>query len=160
MRKTLQSNNLQLTKWGGNSRHPDILSKVHHNENELLRGQNTCYNGKITLLVKSTIEGALLYTCRIEELGNTICVSLSSTLIEHPGLRDVQMAGMTGIAPRSSDQQPETFIQNNDTIPPEVVSEPRQLPHYVETISYLLYLPQDKLIYYFQTGFSNPMSHE
>jgi len=63
------------------------------------------------------------------------------------------MVGMTGIAPRSSDQQPETFIQNNGTTPPEVVSEARQSPHYVETRSYLLCLPQDELIYYFQTVF-------
>jgi hypothetical protein len=109
--------------------------------------------GKKTLLVKTKSEGALLYTCRIEELGSTICVPLSSALIQHPGLRDVQMVGMTGIAPRSSDQQPETFIQNNGTTPPEVVSEARQSPHYVETRSYLLCLPQDELIYYFQTVF-------
>lgn len=90
---------------------------------------------KTLLIVKTTIEGALLYTCRIEELGSTICISLNSALIQNPRLRDVHMVEMSGITPRSSDQQPETFIHINDTTTPEVVSEGRQSSHYVETIS-------------------------
>jgi len=75
------------------------------------------------------MEGTRLYTFRIEELGRTLCGFLNSALIHHPGFRNVQMFGMSGITPRSSDQQPETFIHINDTTPPEVVSEAGQSPH-------------------------------
>jgi len=68
-------------------------------------------------------------TFRIEDLGKTIFGSLNLTLIHHPGFRNVQMFGMSGIATRSSDQQPETFIHINDTTPPEVVREEGQSPH-------------------------------
>jgi len=47
--ETLESNHLELPKGGwGDSRHPDIVSKVHQKGNELLRRQNTFYKGKNT----------------------------------------------------------------------------------------------------------------
>jgi len=127
MRKTIESNHLQLPN-GGSEQHPDSVSKEHRKGNELLGRENTCYKDKSLFLVKTTMEGALLYTFRIEELGRTTCAFLNSALIHHPGFRNVQMIGMSGIAPRSADQQPETFIHINDTTPPEVVSEAGQSP--------------------------------
>jgi len=65
------------------------------------------------------------------------------------------MVGMSGIAPRSSDQQPATFIHVNDTTPSEVMREARQSPRYVETRANFIIIKPTR-----RTNFTNLFWHE